>query len=180
MGIVTYWWMVDFPEKAHNSFAFLSQEESAIAVARINKDRGDVEPEPFSYVQVLKHAKDFKILGFSCMYFLLNMVSTTLSYFLPFILQGGMGFSTNQAILLSAPPYYYSVIPALLTSWIGDRFRLRGPAIAFNCVCLIVAFAMLGFSTQVTVRYVGTYLATGAYVANWAALAAYQANNIVG
>lgn len=41
---------------------------------------------------------------------------------------------------------------------------------------------MLGLpsSTQVTVRYVGTFLATGAYVSNWAALNAYQANNIVG
>lgn len=39
---------------------------------------------------------------------------------------------------------------------------------------------MLGFASQVTVRYVGTYLATGAYVSNWAAMNAYQANNIVG
>jgi hypothetical protein len=30
------------------------------------------------------------------------------------------------------------------------------------------------------VRYIGTFLATGAYVSNWAALNAYQANNIVG
>jgi len=39
---------------------------------------------------------------------------------------------------------------------------------------------MLGFTGQVTVRYIGVYLATGAYVSNWAALNAYQANNIVG
>jgi hypothetical protein len=38
----------------------------------------------------------------------------------------------------------------------------------------------LPVSKQVTVRYIGTYLATGAYVSNWAALNAYQANNIVG
>ncbi|KAI9837696.1 MAG: hypothetical protein M1837_002711 [Sclerophora amabilis] len=39
---------------------------------------------------------------------------------------------------------------------------------------------MLGFSNQVAVRYTGVYLATGAYISNWAALNAYQANNIVG
>jgi hypothetical protein len=33
---------------------------------------------------------------------------------------------------------------------------------------------------QVTVRYVGCFLATGAYISNWAALNAYQANNVVG
>jgi len=45
---------------------------------------------------------------------------------------------------------------------------------------LIVGFCMLGFSSQNAVRYVGTYLATGAYISNWAALNAYQANNITG
>ena len=60
------------------------------------------------------------------------------------------------------------------------EYRLRGPIITFNSVCLIVGFAMLGFSNQVTVRYVGVYLATGAYISNWAALNSYQANNVTG
>ncbi|KAF2786356.1 MFS general substrate transporter [Melanomma pulvis-pyrius CBS 109.77] len=180
VGIVTFWWMVDFPENAHRSFMFLSEEESKIAVKRIEDDRGDVEADPFSWSKVLKHAKDPKVYGFSTMYFLQNLVSTSLSYFLPIILQGGMHFSPNQAILLSAPPYYYAVIPAILSSVVGDKFQLRGLVITFNSVCLIVGFCMLGFADQVTVRYVGTYLATGAYVANWAALATYQANNITG
>jgi sugar phosphate permease len=179
-GIVTYWWMVDFPENSHRSFHFLTPEESKIAAARIEKDRGDVQPESFSWPKVFKHAKDPKVYGFCTMYFLQNLVSTSLSYFLPIILQGGMGFSANKAILLSAPPYYYAVVPAILSSLLGDRFQLRGPIITFNSICLIVGFCMLGFADQVTVRYVGTFLATGAYVANWAGMAAYQANNIVG
>jgi hypothetical protein len=54
--------------------------------------------------------------------------------------------------------------------------------IVFNALILIVGFLMLGLpaATNVTVRYIGTFLATGAYVSNWAALNAYQANNIVG
>jgi hypothetical protein len=80
-------------------------------------------------------------------------------------------------------PYYYAILPVLLTSLLGDHFRLRGPFITFNAICLIIGYLMFGFSsvtTQVTVRYIGTFLATGAYVSNWAALNAYQANNIVG
>ena len=57
---------------------------------------------------------------------------------------------------------------------------MRGPVIIFNSICLIMGFCMLGFTDQVTVRYIGTYLATGAYVSNWAALSAYYANNIAG
>ena len=91
-----------------------------------------------------------------------------------------MGFSEDQAILLSAPPYFYAVIPVIISSIVGDYYQLRGVVIVFNCICTITGFGMLGFAQQVTVRYVGTYLATGAYVSNWAAMNAYQSSNIAG
>lgn len=180
LGILTYFWMVDFPENAHRSISFLSEDEQKLAVSRIQKDRKDVQADPFSWSRVLRHAKDPKVYGFACMFFLLNLVSTSLSYFLPIILQSGMGFSENAAIVLSAPPYYYSVLPVLVSSMVGDRYCLRGPVISFNCICLIAGFGMLGFVDQVTVRYIGAFLATGAYVSNWAAITAYYQNNIAG
>ena len=180
IGITTYWWMVDFPENAQWSFMFLDEKETKTAVGRIQRDRSVVLPKPFSWAEVLKHFLDLKVYGFAVTFFLLNLVSTALSYFLPIILHRGLGFSENKAILLSAPPYYYAAIPVLLSSWVGDRYRLRAPVITFNSLCLITGFGMLGFSNQVAVRYVGSYLATGAYVSNWAALNSYQANNITG
>ncbi|MDI1491421.1 MAG: hypothetical protein OHK93_002630 [Ramalina farinacea] len=180
IGVVTYWWIVDFPEKADQSFHFLDQEETKLALARIEKDRGDSLPTSFSWAEILQHFLDLKVYGFAATFFLQNLVSTALSYFLPIILQSGMGFSENKSILLAAPPYYWAVIPVLISSRIGDKFQLRGPVITFNCFCLITGFGMLGFADQVAVRYVGTYLATGAYVSNWAALNGYQASNITG
>ena len=180
-GCITYFWMVDFPENSQSSFRFISPEETALAVARINRDRSDgSKPTPISARAILTPFLDAKLYVFCILFFLLNVVSTALSYFLPIILQSGMGFSTNKAILLSAPPYYYAVIPVLLSSYIGDKYRIRGPVIIFNAACLIIGFSMLGFPSQVTVRYIGVYLATGAYISNWAALNAYQANNITG
>ncbi|KAK9795613.1 putative MFS transporter [Seiridium cardinale] len=180
LGLVTYFWIVDFPEHAHRSLWFLTESEQRLACTRINDDRQDVEIGSFSWKKVLIHAKDAKVYGFACMFFLLNLVSTSLSYFLPIILQSGMGFDANKAILLSALPYYWAVIPVLASSIFGDRLHLRGPVIVFNCICLITGFSMLGFTEQVTVRYIGTFLATGAYISNWAALSAYQAGNITG
>ncbi len=43
IGIVTYWWIVDFPENSHKSFLFLTAEEQALAETRITDDRGDVK-----------------------------------------------------------------------------------------------------------------------------------------
>lgn len=180
LGFITYFWMVDFPENSHRSFWFLNKEESEIMASRINRDRGDVHADKFQWSKVLAHASDLKVWGFCVMFFLLNMVSTSMSYFLPTILHNGMNFSSDKSILLNAPVYYWAVVPALLSSFVSDKYSLRGPVITFNSIILIIGFCMIGFVDQVSVRYVGTFLATGSYVANWAALNAYQANNIVG
>lgn len=174
LSFLTYFWMVDFPEQAHNSVFFLSQEEQTLAITRINRDRKDVEADTFAWMKVLQHARDPKVYAFACMFFLLNMVTTSLAYFLPIILQGGFGFSEDKSILLAAPPYYWAVVPVVLSSIVGDRFKLRGPIILFNSVCLIAGFSMLGFTEQPAVRYVGVCLATGAYVSNWVRHQSFQ------
>ena len=82
-AIATYWWIVDFPENSQSSFRFLSEEETARAVARIQHDRGDVDATPFKLSMVLKELGDPKIYGFAVLFFLQNIVSTALSYFTP-------------------------------------------------------------------------------------------------
>lgn len=118
LGLLTYVWMVDFPDQSQHTPRFLTPSESALAVSRIDADRGDSgAPEPFELkTSVLVHFLDPKLYAFCVLFFLLNIVSTALAYFLPIILQSGMGFSADQAILLAAPPYYYAVIPVLLVS----------------------------------------------------------------
>ncbi|KAH8197566.1 hypothetical protein TruAng_008250 [Truncatella angustata] len=69
IGVVTYFWIVDFPEQAHKSIWFLTEEEQRLAVSRIHKDRKDVDIDPFSWGKVLVHAKDPKVYGFACMFF---------------------------------------------------------------------------------------------------------------
>ncbi|KAH6619373.1 major facilitator superfamily domain-containing protein [Chaetomium sp. MPI-SDFR-AT-0129] len=180
IGAVTYWWMIDFPENSHRSFRFLTPEETAIVSKRIQTDRGDLVAQEFSVSKVLVHAADPKVWAFATLFFLQNIVSTALAYFVPIILQNGLGYSSDAAIILSAPPYYYAVVPVLISSYFADRVRIRGPIIIFNAVCLITGFAVLGFAHNSGARYFGVFLATGAYVGNWAALTAFQANNVVG
>jgi len=180
IGVGTYWWMVDFPEEAHRSFRFLTAEEAAVVAKRIQADRGDLVADEFALGKVLVHARDPKVWAFASLFFMQNIVSTALAYFVPIILENGLGYSPDAAIILSAPPYYYAVVPVVLSSWFADRFGVRAPVIVFNALCLITGFAALGFARNSGARYFGVFLATGAYVANWAALTAYQANNVVG
>lgn len=56
-----YFFLVDFPEKADRSWKFLSTEERDFILRRINKDRDDAIPEPFTIKRFLKPALDIKI-----------------------------------------------------------------------------------------------------------------------
>lgn len=84
LGLVTYLWMVDFPESSQNSFKFLTPDETALAVFRINTDRSDgSKPTPITPTAILKPFGDPKLYAFSLLFFLLNIVSTALSYVSP-------------------------------------------------------------------------------------------------
>ena len=147
IGFLTYFLIVDFPENCHKSFHFLYAQEQTMAESRIIEDRGDVKADAFSRRKCLVHFADPKICGFCAPFFCLNLVSTSLSYFLPIMLQSGMGFSEDQSILLSAPPYFYAEIPVIISSIVGNRYQLRGLVITFNCICTVVGFYMLDFAS---------------------------------
>lgn len=180
LGVITYLWIPHFPENASKTRWFLTPDETDQVLATIDRDRKDAgPPEPLTTAAILKPFLDAKLYAFSLLFFLQNVVSTALAYFIPTILVG-MGFASADSILLYAPPYYYAVIPVILTSLLADRLALRGPVIVFNALCLIAGMAMLGFPTNVAVRYAGVLVATGAYVSNWAAMNAWQMNSVTG
>lgn len=60
--------MVPFAEKASRSWRFLTEEEIAFAVRRIDRDRQDTELQPFTFGRFLKPAFDVKIWGYAVMF----------------------------------------------------------------------------------------------------------------
>jgi hypothetical protein len=75
-------------------------------------------------MSTLKHFLDPKIYALCVLFFLLNIVSTVLSYLLPINLQSGMGFSRDNPVLLLT--LIYAVVPVLLSSYLADKYRTRG------------------------------------------------------
>lgn len=100
-----YCLLVPFPDaEPEKSWNFLNKREIAFIIARVNADRADVVVEPFNLVKFLKPGLDLKVWGFAMCFCCLTTVSYALAYFLPIILQGGMGFSVGAAQCLVAPP----------------------------------------------------------------------------
>ena len=60
-AIVAWFFIVDFPQLA----TFLSGDERARAVERLNKDRGDGEHDQITKAKILHHLSDWKLWGFA-------------------------------------------------------------------------------------------------------------------
>lgn len=173
-----YFFLVDFPEKAHKSWKFLSEKECAYIIRCANKDRGDALPEPFTLGRFLRPALDLKIRGFAMIFFCLTTITYAIAYFLPIILREGMGYGVGASQCLVAPPYAFAGILMFCTAWVGDKYHLRGPILAFNACIALIGLPIMGFAKGDAVRYFGVFLTTGGANANIPASMAYQANNI--
>ncbi|KAI1917917.1 hypothetical protein LOZ61_000031 [Ophidiomyces ophidiicola] len=180
VAIICYIFIVDFPDKADKAWGFLSANERAFIIRRINKDRGDADAEAFSLKKFLTPALDLKIWGFALIFFCLTTVTYAIAYFLPIILAQGMGFGVGESQCLVAPPYGFAAILMFATSWVGDKYRIRAPVIAFNVIITLIGLPMMGFGKGNALRYAGVFLVTAGANANIPASMAYQANNIRG
>ncbi|TXT07696.1 uncharacterized protein COLE_04620 [Cutaneotrichosporon oleaginosum] len=157
VAIVAYLTLVDFPDRA----TFLTEEERNIVLTRIQRDRADSVHDPLTWSKIVKYSKDFKPWLFAWFFMSATVSSYALAYFLPVIL-AQLGFDNVQSMVLNVPPNAWSVIPALITAYIADRYRnTRAAVIMFSGICLIVGTAMysqLGAKQKVA-RYAGIFLA---------------------
>lgn len=117
VGILSYVFLVDFPEEADRSWRFLSTSERDFIVRRVNRDRADAVTEPFSWTAYLEAATDVKVWVFAFMFFCVTTVGYSINYFLPIILVG-MGQSPS--------PPLFSFARLILELRSGSLFLLTG------------------------------------------------------
>ena len=200
LALGSYFLIVDFPEKAANAgfqLKFLNEDESAFVVARIERDRHDAIPEPFRVGNYLQNALDLKVWGFAALFMLSTTCTYAIAYFLPIILNDGMGFSIAATECLVSPPYVAAAIVMYGWAYLGDKYHIRAPFILIDGVLLLIGKAfvfqdsrqhaneslglpLLGFAKGNGVRYFGVFLATIGCNANVPCVLTYQANNIRG
>lgn len=67
LGIAGWVFIVDFPDRAVNKkyWRFLSQNEIAFVLRRINNDRNDADGQPWNLKAWASSALDLKIWGFA-------------------------------------------------------------------------------------------------------------------
>ncbi|CAK7213006.1 hypothetical protein SBRCBS47491_001656 [Sporothrix bragantina] len=172
--------VVDFPDKAHKTWNFLTEPEGAFVIRRLNRDRQDAEPETFTLGRFLKPALDLKIWGFAMLFYCTTLQAYAVGFFLPVILKTGLGYSAAAAQGLSTPPYLCAMLLMFVEGLLSDRFRLRFPVLLFNSVLTITGLCCLVWAKQPGVQYMGAIFATMGPSANLPTVMVFQANNIRG
>jgi MFS family permease len=70
-----------------------------------------------------------------------------------------MGYTANDAQLMSVPPYIFACIFTIAASWYADRIRQRGIFLLGFQLIAITGFSMLIATPKPSVQYAGTVLA---------------------
>ncbi|KAJ4244604.1 hypothetical protein NW762_014460 [Fusarium torreyae] len=180
IGIAGFIFTADFPDQAHKVWGFLTEQESAFIIRRINRDRQDAETSSFSMGRFLRPALDAKVWGFALIFFCSTMQAYSVGFFLPIILKQKLGFTEAQAQGLSTPPYLVAMILMFVQGWLSDKIRLRSPMLYVNaCIC-IIGLCLLAWGGAAGVQYLGAILVTAGCSANPPTVMVFQANNIRG
>ncbi|KAG9252424.1 major facilitator superfamily domain-containing protein [Emericellopsis atlantica] len=182
LGIAGWIFIVDFPDKALNKkhWRFLSRNEIAFILRRINTDRNDAAGEPWNLRAWASSGLDLKIWGFALCLFCCTTITSSLSFFLPIILRENMDMSVEKSQYLSTPPYFAAAAFMFAVAWVGEKYRIRGPLLFINSALGLVGLPLLGFAQNTGVCYFSTFLICISGPGGISTCMAYQANNIRG
>ncbi|KAJ7287182.1 major facilitator superfamily domain-containing protein [Mycena rebaudengoi] len=175
LGVGSFFLLPDFPEKNK----FLTPDQTALILERVEDDRGDSVPEEITFRKVMSHLGDWTLWAYGLMFMCCTLPAYALAYFISIILKG-MGWSTTNALLLSAPPYAPAFLSALFFAWLADKYRHRAGFIAIQALISITGLCLTAFSKHNNVRYFGIFLLNAGSSGCIPGILAYSANNVVG
>ncbi|KAI6132155.1 major facilitator superfamily domain-containing protein [Pisolithus croceorrhizus] len=155
-GISSFFIFPRSPESAR----FLSPEERYYVISKLKRSRAISEDDGrdvFSWVEVLRAFCSPQVLLLIIVTFF-NGVSVFGLALFEITIVAGLGYTGNQAQLMSVPPFVLAFIASMISAYFSDR-----DIFSFWC---IIGFSMFYASTSQHVRYASLFLSmTGTYAA---------------
>ncbi|KAF3081304.1 hypothetical protein TWF569_002246 [Orbilia oligospora] len=182
IAVLGYIFIPPFPDdpNAHKTWGFLNRSEVNYVIRKVEADRGDTQLEPFTLGRFFQGGKDWKCYAFGMMICMCTIPAYALAFFLPLILNQGMGYSVAKAQLMTAPPYLIQAVYQFAFGYVSDNYKARGPFIIFNCVLETIGLAVMGWAPNVGARYFGVIMTCCGMAANLPLVFTYQSNNVRG
>ncbi|KAK5655614.1 hypothetical protein OQA88_5545 [Cercophora sp. LCS_1] len=174
VALFAFKYMKDYPATAK----FLTDAERTEVVARLKRDRSSLADE-FDMKYFWAALKDWKI--WVHMFITIGVYTGLYSYalFLPTIVRD-LGYTNNQAQLMTVPPYVVACVFCVGAGWLADRMGQRGIFMIGFMAMAMVGLIMLMATQNPAVKYAGCFfLASGIYP-NVPQGVAWNGNNIGG
>jgi MFS family permease len=159
VSFTAYWVIYDYP----NTARFLAPAERDEVMRRLKADSGHLGNNDFNMKYVWQAIGDWKIYVHMlvCMAGFCPIYSFAL--FLPTIVKN-MGYTANDAQLMTVPPYVCACFFTIVASYVADRVRKRGVFLLGFQLVAILGFSLLAGSGRPSVQYTGTvFAAIGIY-----------------
>lgn len=158
-GILTMFFLPHDPASAK----FLSAEEKDGALARMRLDShgaavaDEVSQESFSWHWVKRAMFNWNTWLLSLNFFAIITPIYSYSLFLPTIIKS-LGYTAVNANLLSVPPNMAAFFTVLITGYLSDKFKMRGPFMIVGVIISMAGYAMLISNNHHLIQYGGTFL----------------------
>ncbi|KAI6016740.1 major facilitator superfamily domain-containing protein [Pisolithus marmoratus] len=174
-GIFSFLLLPRSPETAH----FLSSNERCYVVSTLKRSRAisdDDGKDDFSWMEVLRAIRSPHVFMICVVEICNGTVLYGLAFFEPTIV-AGLGYSGNQAQLMSVPPFVLAFLASMISAYISDRYGCRGLMVLFFAIWCIVGFSMFYATISPHVQYASLFFSvTGAY-AGAPAIVTWISNN---
>ncbi|GJE85431.1 MFS general substrate transporter [Phanerochaete sordida] len=158
---------------------FLTVEEKEY-ISAVLKHSGVVaesaEDDEFSWHHVAATLKKPNVLILMLAGFFNGTTLAGLAFFTPSIV-AGLGYTNNQAQLMTVPPFAVAFVLSLITSFLSDHFGRRGITLFMLTLLSTAGFAVFLGATQDRVRYGALFLLLPGTYASAPTLGTWPANN---
>ncbi|KAH8893668.1 retrograde regulation protein 2 [Thozetella sp. PMI_491] len=157
------------PNSVDSDFFTPAERQHAIARLRKSYDSSNLgrkaEPERFQWSEVRRGIFSPQTLLTGTAYFAICCALFSFSLFLPSIV-AAMGYTSNQAQLLTVPPYAVASVLSACYAILSDRIHLRGTLSLFSLPLGIIGYGIIARTdNSASVKYGMTFLmATGIYM----------------
>ncbi|KAI8287329.1 hypothetical protein K4K60_012591 [Colletotrichum sp. SAR11_57] len=176
-SFIGYIFTLPFPDQllASGKRTAFTQQEIETILDRVERDRGDAEPDPLTWQQFTKLVVRWELWVYGFMFLCCSAPIYAFAYFIQIILTT-LGYSTAVVFLLCAPPYLFSIIWTLLVAYIADKTRLRMPWMVLNAAITLTGLLLTAYHSNNGVRYFGVFLGVSGCNGNLPTIIAFQSN----
>ncbi|KAJ3953355.1 hypothetical protein N0V92_010186 [Colletotrichum tropicale] len=178
-SFIGYIFTLPFPDQllASGKRTAFTQQEIEIILDRVERDRGDAEPDPLTWQKFTKLVIRWELWVYGFMFLCCSAPIYAFAYFIQIILTT-LGYSTAVVFLLCAPPYLFSIIWTLLVAYVADKTRLRMPWMVLNAAITLTGLLLTAYHSNNGVRYFGVFLGVSGCNGNLPTIIAFQSNNV--